>query len=327
MDWKRYYREEMESEQGRSMLARLWDRYRSGHPRLREVLAAGGVVSFPHTALAFSGPAIIQPVSSLLQLPDLEAVVALGVVHTGALPEPFRSRYQLANDGSAPAGEREAAWRELAGGFVPQSAFLDTPFGRVELRKPPYSEFLRPDTGILGNEFSLDAFFSLYRFAASEHGSEPPPVIPVYIGLTRNPLDGGFAVARALAREIKRLARPGLAWVTTGDVVHYGIPYGDDPARDPLPTDLASLTAHFRSLVEKTLWAALVERRYDQAFRLSEYELKSDQRYILPVISELLEPRGAAEILRFELSDYSRIFDVPPPCVVASALIAYSSGA
>jgi hypothetical protein len=326
MDWKGIYRREIESPEGRFLLSELIEDYRRGEPTLRGTLEKGGVVSFPHTALAYSAPIIMRTVTSLLGIPGLQAVIALGVIHVGALPESHRALYLLAHDRKAPPKERLAAWERLAGGFVPATRAIATPFGDLEVLEISPSGLIREDDGILRNEFSLDSFTALYRLAASELGVRPPPLLPVYVGITRNPVEGTFEVAQRLAAELGGLAGPKVALVTTGDVVHYGLPYGDKPMEDRLPKDITTLTAHFRSRFEEVTLAALKRRDYGYAFLSSERELKSDQRYILPLISELLGAGAEFDILSFELSDYSGIFDVPPPCVVASALVAYSRG-
>ena len=68
---------------------------------------------------------------------------------------------------------------------------------------------------------------------------------------------------------------------------------------------------------------AFNKRQLEAAFQMAQCELKSDQREILPLLAYLLGERAIAEVEGFALSDYADIFDTPPPCLVASALIAY----
>jgi len=271
------------------------------------------VISFPHTALGYSGPLIMRTVVSLLRTPGLRRVIALGVLHMGTLPEPYKGLYRSGQPG----------WERLAGGFVPVGPAVATPFGEVPLaggRLPPP---VKEDRGILGNEFSLDTFLAMYAYAAGRLGMVPPPVLPVYVGLTRDPDSSSFAVAGELARALSPWLGPGTALVTTGDVVHYGLPYGDDPGSALLPMDPAGLETHFRGEMERTLALALEERDYAAAFERPERILKSDQRHLLPVIAELLGPGAGFRIQNFSLSDYAPIFGVAPPCLVASSLFAF----
>ncbi len=315
MDWKRYYRGELESSEGKRLVEELFHSFNGGDEGLIRVLQEGGVVSFPHTALRYSGPLIMRTVASLLHLPELRRTIALGVLHTGTLPEPYAELYRRAQEG----GE---GWERLAGGFVPPGEAIRTPFGEVPLAHTPVQSPLQRGGAILAHEFSLDTFFSLYAYAAGKMGMKAPPVLPIYVGMTRNPHTDSFQTAAELARAIAAVAGPGTAVVATGDVVHYGLPYGDHPGSDGLPRDSGGLARHFRTQVERTLKLALAGD-HGAAFALLEKVLKSDQRYLLPVIAELLGTGARFEVLEFELSDYSWILEVAPPCVVASSLIAF----
>lgn len=315
MDWKSYYRGELESPEGKRLVEELFHSFNGGDEGLIRVLQEGGVASFPHTALGYSGPLIMRTVTSLLRLPELRRAIALGVLHTGTLPGPFAELYSRAREG----GE---GWERLAGGFVPPGEAIRTPFGEVPLAHIPVQSPLHRDGEILTNEFSLDTFFSLYAHAAGKMGMRAPPVLPIYVGLTRDPHTGSFQTAAELARAITAFSGPGTAVVATGDVVHYGLPYGDHPGSDGLPRDLEGLARHFRTQVERTLELALAGD-YGAAFALSERVLKSDQRHLLPVIAELLGTGARFEVLEFELSDYSSILEAAPPCIVASSLIAF----
>lgn len=115
MDWKAYYRDEIESPEGREYLSVLSGEM-EGDPELAELLRAGAVLLFPHTALRYAAPLILRVVASLYRLPGIERVVALGVLHMGALPKPYQAVYQLLTSEEAPTREREKAFRRLAGG-------------------------------------------------------------------------------------------------------------------------------------------------------------------------------------------------------------------
>jgi len=72
-----------------------------------------------------------------------------------------------------------------------------------------------------------------------------------------------------------------------------------------------------------TLSRALGTGDLDEAYRQSRDLLRSDQREILPIIATLLGQGAPFEIASFALSDYAEILAVDPPCLVASALVAY----
>ena len=312
VNWKRFYHRELESPRGKRLVERLFCELRGGDHVLLQAIRSRGIISFPHTALGYSGPLIMRTVVSLLRTTGLQRVVALGVLHMGTLPEPYAGFY----------GSGGSGWERLAGGFVPVRPTLTTPFGEVPLAGGGVPPPVQEDRGILGNEFSLDTFLAMYAYAAGRLGMDPPPVLPVYVGLTRDPDSGSFAVAGELARALSDWLGSGTALVTTGDVVHYGRPYGDDPASDELARDVPGLTRHFRTLLVRALELALGERDYAGAYRVLG-DLKSDQRHVLPVIAELLGPGAGFRVHDFSLSDYAPIFRVAPPCLVASTLITY----
>ena len=101
--------------------------------------------------------------------------------------------------------------------------------------------------------------------------------------------------------------------------MHYGAVYGsEDDGASP-----AALEARFLQRLESHFDMAFHERQLEAAFQMAQCELKSDQREILPLLAYLLGDRAIAEVEAFSLSDYADIFDTAPPCLVASALIAY----
>ncbi len=320
MDWKTFYRRELEEPGARELLLSfLRDRGRS----LEGVIARGGILSFPHTARDHAGPSISRTVMAILRTPGIERVIALGVLHLGSLPPPLRELWRLARDPGVPVGRRRRAWEEVSGAFVPEGDTVKTPFGRVPLWRPlRLAGPIRPGGRIVEAEFSLDSFFSLLALASGELGRSPPPVLPLYVGPILDPVEGDARLATELAVTLKRLIGPHTAVVTTGDPVHYGRPYGDEPLKDGLPPDPGELARRFRRELEELLRIALFERDYPEAWRRATL-LKDDQREILPVIAELLGPGAGYKILSFELSDYSGILGAEPPCYVASCLIAY----
>ncbi len=318
MDWKPYYRREIDSPSGRRTVDELL-RSPSDDGLVRAV-DGGAIVSFPHTALAYAGPPQARLVSALYRS-GVERVIALGVLHSGS-----SVAFRAALDEGRSVEARRAALEEVAGGTLLPTRTAETPFGGLPL--VPAAEAadvpVRIDRrGVLVAEFSLDTFFALMRRAADLRGVPPLPVLPIFVGPTRDPIDGSFAVAERLAgwiRSIRAADGTSTAIVATGDLVHFGTAYGSqDVDRSEARSDLER---RFRGEVDRALGAALISRNWDLAHRLSGDVLRNDQREILAVISGILGP-AEYRFVHFELSDYADILDVPRPCLVASSLAIY----
>ena len=313
MEWKSYYEGELRTPGTREKIeAWLRDAFQfcepNRRPRRREIL------SFPHTAIDESGPLQARVVASLVGT-GVRRVIALGVLH-GAQVEPMC----VARDMLESPSNRNRAFGEVRGAFCPCSTAMATPFGRLELGALPLSASIREDErGILHSEFSLDTFGAILRLAADICGTTPPYLVPLYVGMTRHPVTGSFESAERLAQELGDGWDDETAIVTTGDVVHYGAVYG--PTEHGAST--RSLRDHFLQRLREVLRLAIRDRDLEGAHQISEVELRSDQREILPVLSYLLGVGAEADIVSFALSDYAPIFDIDPPCLVASSLIAY----
>jgi len=312
MDWRPYYRTELEAsdarERAESWLRLAFDADPVWSPEV------GGVVSFPHTAFAYTGPLDARLVAALYSA-RVESVVALGVIHSVSL-----SPIRVALSSQPATAERDRAFDSAKGGFVlPQSA-VDTAYGRLPLRSPDglASGGLRmlPEEAA-ASEFSLDTFLAFLRLGADVLGKRPVTVLPVYVGMTRRPSDASFDEAVRLADILRDdVVNVRTAVVATGDLVHYGTAYGD---AEPFIEDPSE---SFRGVLHETLSAALEREEFETAYGLCRDVLKSDQREILPVIANLLEG-ATSRIDHFALSDYTHILKAPPPCLVASVLATY----
>ena len=313
MDWKAHYREELDrSDTREQLLASLRAEDAWGSKELVELLRGKAIISFPHTAIAFSSHLMAKLVAALYRS-DVTRVVAIGVLHSSGI-----APFELALDHERASSVRMQAFAQVCGGWMPQETRVHTPYGTLDLGTLEVLDGLRRDTdGLLEREFSLDTFLALLRLAADSFGRTPPEVLPIYVGMTRNPTTGDFEIARSLARSIAEIWDAHTAIVVTGDVVHYGSAYGSDVVR------ANDLTKHFRAQLEGLLGPALARGDWSLAYRLAQDTLRSDQRELLPVLGALLGGSMAQRILEFSLSDYAPIFQCPAPCVVASALIAY----
>jgi len=314
VDWKSYYRAEIARPEGRDAIAGFLRN--RGDPWIEGAIERGAVVSFPHTALRYAGALQARVVSALYRR-GISRIVALGVLH-GSGREAFRT----ARDEGRPPEERRAGFSEVKGGFIPPRGPFDTPFGGYPTWRPADGGPVRIDrSGILASEFSLDTFVSILKVGSEVFEKEPIPILPIFIGMTREPMNGDFAVASSLAAWLRRLVRPGIAVVTTGDLVHYGTAYA--APGETVKEDDPRLTDGFRAEVKRMLEAGLIEGDDEEAYRVSTEILKSDQREILPVVAAYLDGKRRYDIVHFELSDYAGILDVVPPCWVASALLIY----
>ena len=315
MDWKPYYRSELVTPGVREVLIGYLEEGRD--PLIEEGLKRGAIVSFPHTSVHYSGTLQARLVSSLYRW-GISRIIGLGVLHGIGIPA-----FRRARDGDLSADERKGAFEEIKGGFVPEGDRFETPFGGYPTWIPEaWNGSIRIDRfGLLSSEFSLDTFVSILRLGADLFKRRPIPILPLFIGMTREPVSRDFSVASKLASFLRRIVGPDVAVVTTGDLVHYGTAYaspGEEVGEDgPL------LEERFKGMVIRMLEAGLVRGDDEEAYRISTDGLKSDQREILPVIAAYLKRRGSYRILHFELSDYAGILSVDRPCRVGSALLIY----
>ena len=326
MDWKSYYSKELQSPAGQEFIRRCFERYPQGDRKIAQILESGGIISFPHTSIYYAGEPIARAVATLYQI-GVERITALGVLHGGTLPERYRGLYdeflELTSSGEADDERARELFGAFKGAFI-KAAPIKTPFGEIPLypTKGLISDVIRENGGLLANEFSLNTLFSLLAFHAREGDLEPIPVLPLFIGLTRGP-GGSFATASQIAERLRETIDGKTALVATGDLVHYGTAYSSPREMGGQPTDPAELEAFFAERVRSALGRAC-SGDYEAFYRASTEELKNDQRQIVPIICEYLGEGAGYELLQFELSDYSRVLEVEPPCVVASALVGFT---
>ena len=315
MDWKSYYEKELHKAGTREKIVH-WLRSADKMALRSGAYDRRAVLSFPHTAVGYSGPLQARVISWLYRL-GFKRIIALGVMHGSSIP-----LFQVVAKPLALPKDRLDAFAQISGAFLPIADRLATPFGDLTVStdvtvRPPE---IRSDlANLLKSEFSLDTFHAMLRLAADVNDVEPLPVIPLYIGMTRNPVTGSFETARTLARWLLDQWDDETAIVTTGDVVHYGTVYGSDVG------DFTSkqLESQFLHRLETVLNTAFRDGQMEAAYQETRRELKSDQREILPLLIHLLREGAVTRIEAFTLSDYAPILETAPPCLVASALIAY----
>jgi len=323
MDWKSYYGAELQSPAGQESIRRCFERYPRGDERIVRILQKGGAVSFPHTSIHYAGEAIARLVASLYRI-GARRIVALGVLHGGTLPPRQRELYaELFRPTTS--GRAQELFDIFKGAFIGTGP-IATPFGELPLYRVEEAGngVVREGGELLAHEFSLDTLFSLLTFYARERSAAPIAVLPLFVSLTRDP-QGSFVTASRIARWLRGIVDGETALVATGDLVHYGTAYSSPEEMASKPTDAAELQAFFVERVRYALERACLGE-YEAFYRLSTEELKSDQRQIVPIICEYLGEGRGYELLQFELSDYSQILQVEPPCVVASALVGFTEG-
>jgi len=323
MKWKSYYRHEFDLPGTKEYLDMMFSRAEED-TSLDSSIDTGSILSFPHTALHYAAMHQARVIISLYRA-GVEQVIALGVLHLwGHAVSSLLYRQAMASEEESSV--RQAAFSTLVGAFTPIDSLMHTPFGKVSFDPASLSEspVIRPDAkGLLVEEFSLDTFFSLLHYYYLLHDHPLPRIVPLYIGMTRNPLTGSFAIAGEIAAAVRNMITPETAVVATGDVVHYGTGYSTQEVINGMPKDADKLKKALRDELEKVLTQVINRREYEHAFsRLDEF-LNNDQRYLLPVVAETSGNRAEHSIISFELSDYSSINDVAAPCVVASSLVAY----
>ena len=320
MGWESKIDDVMPNFECTKRLLSWFEEFQSGDERLVKVLANKGALSFPHTVLTYSGEMLTRVVTSLYAS-GVNRVIALGVIHVGVLPKPYRELFEELLDPKTEPKIRGKRLNVFRGAFIRSEK--ETAFGTVPII-PPKSTWrvIRRDDAILANEFCLNKFFTVLRFGAAVLGRDVLPVLPVYIGATFDPTSGSFNLAKEIAGEIIEMLTPRTAIVLTGDLVHYGTTYSSKDAMQNKPTTIDGLETFFLPLVHRSFQLAFVEKDYQEAFRYFNDILHNDQRLLFPVISEILGAKISYEILEFHLSDFAPIKNVPPPCVVASSLVA-----
>jgi len=323
MKWKRYYRSEFDRPGTREYLDTIFSSAEES-ASLDSSINAGSILSFPHTALHYAAVHHARVIVSLYRA-GVEQVITLGVLHLWGHPA-SSSLYRQAMASEEEPSVRQKALSALAGAFAPVDDVMQTPFGKIsfDLAALPESDILRRDErGLLAEEFSLDTFFSLLHYYYLTHDHPLPRIVPLYIGMTRDPCTGSFAMARQIAAALRSMITTKTAVVATGDVVHYGSGYSSQEVMLGMATDVGELEKALRDELEKELALVINKKEYQRAFPKLDRFLNNDQRYLLPVIAEILGEEANYDIISFGLSDYSSINDVVSPCVVASSLVAY----
>jgi hypothetical protein len=279
--WKPYYRREFDLPGTADYLEMVFSRAEKA-PFLDHFINNGAILSFPHTALHYAALAQSRVVVALYRA-GVKRIVALGVLHVWGHTASSSLYRQAMNEEESPSLRRDA-FSALAGAFVPPHPFLQTPFGVIPLAFSPLPKndtICQDRSQLLEEEFSLDTFLSLLNYYYLLHNQSPPEIVPLYIGMTRNPLTNSFETASQIARVIQKI--------------------------------MEELEKVFREEIDVVLNLVLKRKDYVQAFSKLDQLLNNDQRYLLPVISECLGNDAGYDIISFQLSDYAAINKGDPP--------------
>ena len=321
MDWRKFCKKDLQNSKKTESLLSWIKQFPSGDEQFINVLKGRGIISFPHTVLDYSGEMTTRVVTSLYAS-GVEKVVALGVIHVGALPERYKTPFTELLDPNVDPRVRKEHLEVFQGGFIRSE--MKTAFGKVPSINPKSDwKRIRKDDDLLAGEFCLDYFLGILRFVADQLGREVLSVLPIYSGASFDPVTGSFELATEVANEISQVLDSRTALVITGDLVHYGTTYSSKEAMKGKPVKMNELVDLFLPLVNRSFQLTLHEKRHVEAFNLMNDVLHSDQRLLLPVVSEILGAKPSYEIVEFHLSDYAPIWHVDGPCVVASSLVSF----
>lgn len=261
---------------------------------------------------------ILEVVRSMYSA-DISRIIALGVLHTNALPSEFDTRFENLFEGTQ-SNSYQTDLTEFKGAFYRSKD--ESIFGAVNRFDPPNSwEIIRQNDQLLENEFCLDYLFNLIVLTADVIDEEPIPLLPIYCGFSFDPATGSFELAKDIAQEINQLNSDDTALLATGDLVHFGNNYNKPKATRNKPKSISELEPLFYDKIERAFSAVFSEKDYSKGFELLHDELQSDQRLLLPVLSEFFSsPEVYYHFYRYRLSDYSEVWEVEKPSVVATSM-------
>ena len=151
MDWQTKVDDTLPNLESTKHLLAWLEEFQFGDKRLIKVLASNGVLSFPHTVLSYSGEMVTRVVTSLYAS-GVDQVVALGVIHMGVLPEPYKKPFAELLDPEVDPRVRKKHLSIFQGAFIRSEK--ETPFGTIPIIKPKNNwETIKRDDDLLANEF------------------------------------------------------------------------------------------------------------------------------------------------------------------------------
>jgi predicted class III extradiol MEMO1 family dioxygenase len=162
-------------------------------------------------------------------------------------------------------------------------------------------------------EFSLDNFLYILERTADLHNVDPPEVETIFLPRLQYNENGPQRMVQDLTDEVEHITKKDLsdtAFVLTGDLCHYGRKYGtENIVEDPDHMILDRIREGLD----------LIYLRNDNKGYISHARSNlNDQWAIAVALRSLLPEQLQWEILSYHLSDYSKVLDSEPPCLVAS---------
>jgi hypothetical protein len=275
-DIHKLYREEHEA-LGEEGTNRLLDAGRQWD--FSETLRSGGVIAFPHAGVADCGHQIAAAVHGCLDS-EAKRVVVISVLH--AFTDEMEAARVRVAEGGDPSAEK--TWGIQGPGITGRTEWL--------------------------SDHALYSFRHLWKAETSRRGIEGPEVIERYPYLV-----GGKPESLPGIEKLQQKCK-GAAIVTTVDIFHHGIGYGDSP-EDALYPEQGGIELARQKIGEGI---KLLERGDYWGYNQHCVEAKSDGRDAGPVFRHLRGPL-TGEILDVAVTDATALYGAEPPTWVAGALI------
>jgi hypothetical protein len=248
---------------------------------LADTLSAGGVLVFPHAGVADCGQQIAAVVHACLDS-AADRVLVVSVLH--ALTDEYKdARVRVAN-GADPTKE---PLRGIQGPGLT---------GRQDWRQ----------------DHVLTSWRHLWQAETKRRGTGGPEVIERFPYLA-----GGHPETLPGIEELERIARDAVV-VSTADVFHHGIGYGDPPEKALAPEEGGLELARLR--IEEGI--AILARGDYWGYNQHCVSAKSDARDAGQVFRYLRGPM-TGRILDLTYSDAADLYEAPPPTWVAAALVGW----
>jgi len=162
-------------------------------------------------------------------------------------------------------------------------------------------------------EFSLDTFRYIFKETSNIVGARPPELEEIFLPM--RPKGEGVILDRLRdqvndVKEIKDRLDKDTAIVITGDLSHYGAPYG---TKDIIDEPSQMIKDQIMKCFDLIYRQRDLEGYYDLSLKCG-----NDQWAVATAASSLFEGELETKVFSLDLSDYSEVFQVPPPCYVAS---------
>ncbi|MGA1820811.1 MAG: hypothetical protein ACMUHU_07385, partial [Thermoplasmatota archaeon] len=162
-------------------------------------------------------------------------------------------------------------------------------------------------------EFSLDNFRYVLKRSGELYGYDAPELEEVFLPMRPRGEGTDQERSKEQAEDVRYLKKGldiGSALVMTGDLAHYGAPYG---TRDMIEDPADLIKGQILDCLE-----LIYSRKDPGTYYERSIECGNDQWAVATAASSLFDEELDHEVFSLDLADYSDVFQVPPPCLVAS---------